>query len=86
MDRGLWRYSRHPNYFGEALMWWGIFVIALATPWGWTTVLSPLLISYLLTKKSGVPLLEEAMRKRRKGYEEYVRRTSPFFPWPPRED
>lgn len=84
MDRGLWRYSRHPNYFGETLMWWGIYFIALATPRGWMTILSPLLITYLLTKKSGVPLLEETLLKRREGYREYARRTSPFFPWPPR--
>jgi steroid 5-alpha reductase family enzyme len=84
LDRGLWRYSRHPNYFGETLMWWGIFLIAVVTPKGWLTALSPVLITYLLTKKSGVPLLEESLMDRREGYREYVRRTNAFFPWPPR--
>ncbi len=84
MDRGLWRYSRHPNYFGDSLVWWGIFLVAAATPWGWLTVVSPLLMTYFLMKVSGVPMLEEALAKRRPGYREYMERTSSFFPWPPR--
>jgi steroid 5-alpha reductase family enzyme len=84
MDRGLWRYSRHPNYFGESLIWWGIFLIASATPWGWVTVFSPLLMTWFLLKVSGVPMLEEALAQRRDGYREYMRRTSGFIPWPPK--
>ena len=85
MDRGLWRFSRHPNYFGDSLVWWGIFLVAAATPMGWLTVFSPLLMTFFLMKVSGVPLLEEALAKRRDGYREYMERTSPFFPWPPRK-
>lgn len=83
MDRGLWRFTRHPNYFGESLMWWGIFLIALEVPCGWTTVISPLLITFLLVKVSGLPMLE----KRYAGnpeFEAYARRTSAFIPWFPK--
>jgi steroid 5-alpha reductase family enzyme len=83
MDRGLWRYSRHPNYFGESLVWWGIFLVASSTPGGWLTFLSPLLMTFFLLKVSGVPLLEEAMAERKVGYREYMERTSLFVPWPP---
>ncbi len=82
MTRGLWRYSRHPNYFGDFVVWWGLWVIA-AGAGGWWTVLSPVVMSTLLMRVSGVPLLEKAMRQR-PGYDEYVRRTSAFFPRPPR--
>lgn len=84
MDRGLWAYTRHPNYFGDALLWWGFFVIALATPRGWWTVISPLLMTTLLMKVSGVALLEKTLVKTRPEYRDYVRRTSPFLPLPPR--
>lgn len=83
MDQGLWRTTRHPNYFGESLMWWGLFVIALEAPYGWTTIASPLLITFLLVKVSGVPMLE----KRYAGnpeFQAYARRTSAFVPRPPR--
>ena len=82
MDRGLWRYTRHPNYFGDFLVWWGLFALAAASGNAWTIV-SPALMSFLLLRVSGVTLLEKSMRKR-PGYEAYVRRTSAFFPWPPR--
>lgn len=82
MDRGLWRYTRHPNYFGDFLVWWGLFAIAAATG-AWWTVVSPALMSLLLLRVSGVTLLEKSLRTR-PGYEEYVRRTSAFLPWPPR--
>lgn len=81
MDRGLWRYSRHPNYFGEFCVWWGFFLIALATG-GWWTVISPLLMSLLLLRVSGVTLLEKDIGARRPGYAEYVARTNAFFPGP----
>ena len=84
MDRGLWACTRHPNYFGDALLWWGFFVIALATPRGWWTVISPLLMTTLLMKVSGVALLEKTLVKTRPEYREYVRRTSAFFPLPPK--
>jgi steroid 5-alpha reductase family enzyme len=82
MDRGLWRYTRHPNYFGDFLVWWGLFAPAAASGAWWTAV-GPALMSFLLLRVSGVTLLEKSMRKR-PGYEDYVRRTSAFFPWPPR--
>jgi steroid 5-alpha reductase family enzyme len=84
MDRGLWRYTRHPNYFGDFCVWWGLFVIALATPYGPWTLVGPVVMSVLLMRVSGVPLLERSMHKRRPGYVEYVKRTSAFFPRPPR--
>ena len=84
MERGVWRYTRHPNYFGDALAHWGLFAIALATPHGWLTVLSPALMTFLLLRVSGVALLERSIGKRRPEYAEYQRRTSAFFPLPPR--
>lgn len=86
MDRGLWRYSRHPNYFGDSLIWWGIFLVAAATPWGWVTVFSPVLMTFFLMKVSGVPMLEAALAQRRRGYKEYMERTSPFLPLPPKRE
>lgn len=84
MDRGLWRYTRHPNYFGDALVWWGLFAIALATPAGPWTLPAPLLMNFLLLRVSGVPLLERGLTKRRPGYADYAARTSAFIPLPPR--
>lgn len=85
LDRGLWRYSRHPNYFGEFCVWWGFYVIALAAG-GWWSILSPLLMSVLLLRVSGVRLLEQDIGERRPGYAAYVARTNAFFPGPPRPD
>ena len=84
MDRGLWAYTRHPNYFGDALLWWGFFFIALANPASWWTVISPVLMTTLLMKVSGVALLEKTLVKTRPDYQSYVRRTSAFFPLPPK--
>jgi steroid 5-alpha reductase family enzyme len=81
-DTGLWRYSRHPNYFGEALFWWGIYLAALSAGAGWT-VFAPLGITALLRWGSGVPLLERSLANR-PGWAEYARRTSPFLPWRPK--
>jgi steroid 5-alpha reductase family enzyme len=83
MNRGLWRYTRHPNYFGDALLWWGLYLIAASTPSGRWMIFSPLLMTGLLMRVSGVPLLEKKLVKTRPEYAEYVRRTSSFLPWPP---
>lgn len=80
MDRGLWRFSRHPNYFGECCLWWGLWLVAAAGG-AWWTVLSPLLMTVLLLKVSGVPLLEKDLGRHRPGYADYVRRTPAFVPW-----
>ena len=83
MDRGLWRYTRHPNYFGDFMVWWGLYLIAAATG-AWWTIFSPILMSILLLRVSGVTLLESSLKKNRPGYEDYVARTSSFFPCPPK--
>ncbi len=86
MDRGLWRYTRHPNYFGDACVWWGIWIAGgLATGWltGLLTVLAPIAMTYFLVFATGARLLERTM-SRREGYPEYAARTSMFFPLPPR--
>lgn len=85
LDRGLWRYTRHPNYFGDFCVWWGFFLIA-ASAGAWWTVVGALLMSVLLLRVSGVALLERTIVERRPGYADYVRRTSAFFPRSPRED
>jgi steroid 5-alpha reductase family enzyme len=84
LDTGLWRYTRHPNYFGDACAWWGIWLIAAETAPGRWAVIGPVLVTWLLTRLSGVPMLEYSLKKTRPGYEEYVHRTSGFFPWPPK--
>ena len=84
MDQGLWRYSRHPNYFGEALVWWGIFVVVLSTPLGFLTIVSPLVITYTLLRLTGVTLMEETEFSENPEYQAYIRRTSAFVPWIPR--
>jgi len=83
MDHGLWRYTRHPNYFGEACLWWGYWLIA-ASAGGWWTVFAPLLMSVLLLKVSGVALLEKDIGERRPAYRDYIARTNAFFPGPRR--
>ena len=86
MDRGLWAYTRHPNYFGEFLIWWGIFLITLSTPNSWWTILSPAIITMVLLKMTGIPLTEQELVKSRPGYSEYVKRTSAFVPWLPAKE
>lgn len=83
MMRGLWQYSRHPNYFGEALVWWGIFFIVLSIPNGWLAIFSPVIITFLLVRVSGVPLLEKKYQNN-PAYQEYASRTSMFIPWFPK--
>ena len=84
MDRGLWRYTRHPNYFGEFCIWWGFWLIALSAG-AWWAVAGPLLMSFLLLKVSGVTLLEKDIGNRRPRYADYVLKTNAFFPGPPRK-
>jgi steroid 5-alpha reductase family enzyme len=84
LDTGLWRYTRHPNYFGDACQWWGFALIAFAHWPGILTILSPALMTWFLANKTGKPLLEKRMANTRPGYKEYVERTSGFFPRPPR--
>ena len=84
LDRGLWRYTRHPNYFGDATMWWGMYAMAASTPGGWLTVLSPALMTFLLMRVSGVTLLEDGLKASKPGYRAYIARTPAFFPWFPR--
>jgi steroid 5-alpha reductase family enzyme len=83
LDSGLWRYSRHPNYFGNAVMWWGAWLIAVAGGGAWT-VFGPAIMTFLLLRVSGVTLLERDIGERRPAYADYVRRTSAFVPWPPK--
>ena len=80
---GVWRYTRHPNYFGDAAQWWGYFLLALAAGGGWT-IFSPLLMTTLLLRVSGVTLLEQTLKDSKPGYREYVESTSAFIPWFPR--
>ena len=87
LDTGLWRYTRHPNYFGDCCVWWGIW-LAGADAGMWIALISlpgPLFLTFTLTKWSGKPLLEKGLNKTRPGYAEYVKRTSGFIPWPPKQ-
>lgn len=81
---GLWRYTRHPNYFGDFCVWWGFFALALGAG-GWWSLAGPVLMSVLLLKVSGVALLEKDIGQRRPAYADYIRRTAAFFPRPPRD-
>jgi steroid 5-alpha reductase family enzyme len=81
---GLWKYSRHPNYFGEATMWWGIFLLALSLPSGLSAVISPLVITLLLLFVSGVPMLERKYKDNPE-FQAYAKVTSKFFPWFPKQ-
>ena len=84
MDRGLWRYTRHPNYFGDFCVWWGLFLVAAETVPGRFGIIGPVVMSILLLRVSGVAMLEKTIGKRRPGYADYVERTSAFFPRPPK--
>ncbi len=82
--RGLWRYSRHPNYFFECLHWVAYVPLAWGAPWGWVSLAAPAVVAFLLMRLSGVPLLEAELIRRKRGYADYVRTTSALIPWPPR--
>lgn len=83
MDQGVWRFTRHPNYFGDSAQWWGYFLIAVAGG-GWWTIFSPIIMTLFLLRVSGVKLLEKTMETR-PGYKEYIRKTSSFVPWFPKK-
>lgn len=83
LDSGLWRYTRHPNYFGDFCIWWSFYLFAVASG-GWWSIASPLLMSVLLLKVSGVAMLEKTISERRPEYADYIRRTNAFFPGPMR--
>ena len=84
MNTGLWRYTRHPNYFGEAVLWWGIGLIGVATG-GWLGLAGPAIITFLLLRVSGVAMLEKTLKETKPGYAEYIANTSSFLPLPPRQ-
>lgn len=84
LNSGVWRYTRHPNYFGDAAQWWGFYLLALAAGGGWA-VFSPLLMTLFLVKVSGVALLEKTLAHTKPGYAEYVASTSAFIPWFPKQ-
>jgi steroid 5-alpha reductase family enzyme len=84
MDHGLWRYTRHPNYFGDACVWWGLWLVALPAGGAWWTLVGPVVMTLLLVRVSGKAMLERDIGKRRPEYADYIKRTSGFFPLPPR--
>lgn len=84
MDKGLWRYSRHPNYFGNALMWWGIWIVACQAPLGWVTIVSPVFMTLAMVKLTGAEVLEKSLSQR-PDYAEYMERTPMFIPWFPKK-
>jgi steroid 5-alpha reductase family enzyme len=86
LDSGLWKYTRHPNYFGDFCAWWGIWLVASQTGWPvWIAIVGPLFLSFTLMKWSGAPLLEKSLKQNRPDYVDYIERTSGFFPMPPRK-
>jgi len=85
LDTGLWRYTRHPNYFGDACVWWGLWLVAAETTPGLFAILGPIFLTFTLTRWSGAPTTEGGMHRTRPGYADYVKRTSGFFPLPPKK-
>lgn len=85
MDKGLWRYSRHPNYFGQSCLWFGFAFIAIGYTGAWSLLYAPVLMTWLLLKFSGVSLMESTITERRPAYKDYMARTSAFVPWLPKQ-
>ena len=85
LNTGLWKYTRHPNYFGDALVWWGFFCFALAHPQGVWFIFCPAFMTFMLMKISGAAMLEVNLKKTKPAYKEYIERTSGFFPWVPKK-
>ena len=85
LDTGLWRYTRHPNYFGDACVWWGLWLIAAETTPGLFAVVGPLFLTFTLTRWSGIGITEKSTARTKPQYADYVRRTSAFVPWPPKK-
>ena len=83
LDRGVWRYTRHPNYFGDATQWWSYYLIAAASGGFWT-IFSPIIMTVLLLRVSGVAMLEKSLKETKPQYREYIETASAFVPWPPR--
>lgn len=81
LERGLWGWSRHPNYFGECLLWWGLFLLGFAAAHRWWLVLSPIAVTFLLLQVTGIPLMEDKIDQRRPSYAAYRKRVSAFVPW-----
>lgn len=86
LDTGLWRYTRHPNYFGDFMVWWGFYLIAISQSSAWWTIVGPIVMSIFLMRVSGVTLLEKSLEQTKPGYAAYVSKTNAFFPGPPRHE
>jgi steroid 5-alpha reductase family enzyme len=84
LDKGVWRYTRHPNYFGDSTQWWGYYLIA-ASAGGWWTIFSPIIMTFFLLNVSGVAMLERTLRETKPQYRDYIERTSSFIPWVPKK-
>jgi steroid 5-alpha reductase family enzyme len=85
LTTGVWRFTRHPNYFGEAVQWWAYFLFALLTPFGIAVIYAPILMTYLLVNVSGVALLEKTLKDVKPQYKDYIETTSAFVPWFPKQ-
>ena len=85
MNRGLWRYTRHPNYFGDFMVWWGLYIVSVSSRAGYWSIVGPLLMSFFIMKVSGVTMLERSLTNTKAGFAEYQQRTNAFFPWLPKE-